>query len=431
MATDGQKFQRQREWPLVINLTDYQKYLYVNSKHSMSVLSHLFRPENMKNIESLTETVFRKFATDLAENNSNNKFGNSFLQRNGWSLDRLDARLVIQEMVMQFHIDISFGQSFTDLNLSADKFTQSMPRFDKNRRLLLTTMLVPSLVDPVIRFYGKLFGETQRYFIDSTHKLIEHRRQLSTTTTTTTTTSRSSTTGALEKPNDFLQLFVDYRHKSGDGLTDNEIVSLYYACYLASYEPMCLMLSMAVYELARQPSVQQRLYDELSTLRTGSRGCGSGSNGADIQELPYLNAVLLETIRMYPSFVANRRAQEDVYLADIGVTVPKGTDVEMSFISMYYNPQYFPDPYRFNPDRFMRPLVDQQTANTFLPFGSGKYTYCIGQRFAKLVLKLGLAKLVERFMFEPTATTEIPFKFNRFPDILLPKSYDLKFVLRK
>ncbi|XP_054154957.1 cytochrome P450 3A21-like [Oppia nitens] len=429
-------------------MTDYQKYLTVHNKQMFIVLTKLFLPENMKNIESITDRVFNKFiVTDDLGNE------NQFSKLYGMSFDRLDIRPVVQKMIMNLLIECSFGQSFAELNLSADRFMQSAPQFDKNRWLLLATMLVPSLTDLVMGFYGKLFGQRQRYFIDSIHKLIRHRWLTMASSSSSSTTdddgddvgnninnNNNNNDTADEKPNnDFLQQFLDYRSRSGDILDDNEIVSLYYVCYLSSYESMTMMLSMLIYQLALNPTVQQRLYDELQQLPvltntgtesgTGSTAEAAAAATAKLHELPYLNAVLLETIRLYPSFVANRRAINDVYLTEVGLTVPKGTDVELSFISMFLNPQYFTDPYQFNPDRFMPTATDTIPANVFVPFGIGRAT-CIGKRFAKVILKQGLAKLVNRFRFSPTTATEIPLTFNRCPDMLLPKSIELKFEMR-
>ncbi|XP_054167373.1 cytochrome P450 3A7-like [Oppia nitens] len=393
-----------RDSYVIKHMTDYRLYMSVHNKYSMVVLAQLFRPENMKLIEKSTETVCRQFMANYVDHH---------LPADGI----VNVRHVMQELVMKIMIQCSFPTSFSELNLSIDQFIESAPQIDKNRRLLLTSVLIPRLTEYMIAAYGKVFGKKQQYFIDSITKMVGHRRR-----------QLIDNNGFADKSKDFLQLFLDYRHnKAADKeLTDYEIVSLFYVCYLSSYEPMCLMLMMAVYELAMKPLVQSRLYDELiaaDMLVT--------NDDSSILELPFLNAVLMEILRKYPLPLTNRRAKEDVFLPDAGVTVPKGVDVELSFISLYHNSRYFTDPYDFNPDRFMAPAVDNQTQHSFIPFGCGQVVYCVGERFAKVVLKHALAKLIKTFEFKVADSTEIPFIFNRCPDILLPKSLNLGFKLRE
>ncbi|XP_054165852.1 probable cytochrome P450 6d5 [Oppia nitens] len=388
----------------------------------------------MKHLKQITGTVCRQ------------QFVANFVVDDSSVGNKIDAKQLIETMVTRIMIECSFGQSFTaaDAAVDFDRFRQSVPKFDQNRRLLLWTLLWPQLIDPVFRLYDKLFGGRQRYFIDSVRKLVEQRRRRQLMATTTTTTADADN----DNNKDFLQIFIDYRHNksitnsSSNSLTVDEIISLFYVSFMSAYEPLTLMLAMSVYELARNPRIQQKLYDELvaNSKRSSSIGGGdSGNNGStDLSDLPYLNAVLMETMRKYPAIVTNRRATQDIHLPDIGVTVPKGTDVELSFISMYYNPQYFPDPLVYNPDRFMPESADKLTRHSFMPFGSGQVLYCVGERFAKLLMKHVLSALVVWLEFRPSATTaavaagteKMSNQFKQFPDLLLPKSVDIEYKFR-
>ncbi|XP_054165808.1 cytochrome P450 6B4-like [Oppia nitens] len=399
----------------------------------MQVLAQLFRPENLKQIRQTTETVCRQFVAK------------EFLDRKP-PIAKLEVKHLMDELVIKIMIVCSFGRCFDDVGIDFNRFMQSVPKFDQNRRLMLATLIWPRLVDPVFRLYDKLFGGRQQYFIDSVRKLVEHRRRQC---QQIDKQLMANTTDAADDDNDnddynhkdFLQVFLDYRHNKSDDnnhnnnnnnnrLIDEEIISLFYVTFLSGFEPMCLMLTMSVYELANNPDIQRRLYDELTSDRTDNNNKGS----TDLSDLTYLNAVLMEILRKYPAIITNRRATEDIHLPDVDLSVPKGTDIDLSFISMYYNPQYFPDPQVYNPDRFMPESADKLVKHSFIPFGSGQVVYCVGERFARVLMKHVLIALVRTLEFKPcVSVTAKPVAnlFKMFPDLLLPNSLDIEYKIRK
>ncbi|KAL3490336.1 cytochrome P450 [Aspergillus germanicus] len=109
--------------------------------------------------------------------------------------------------------------------------------------------------------------------------------------------------------------------------------------------------------------------------------------------LPYLNAVLSETLRRYPTITGllPREAQEDTIID--GIRVPKGTNVATGNLTIHLNGSTFPDPLTFNPDRWLAPDAPH---HALVPFSIGPRK-CIGMNLAELELRVWLAMFFKRF----------------------------------
>ncbi|XP_054154552.1 cytochrome P450 3A11-like [Oppia nitens] len=209
-------------------------------------------------------------------------------------------------------------------------------------------------------------------------------------------------------------------HVLAKRLTEDEILGQCFLFFIAGYETTATTLAFCTYELALNPRLQDRLYDEIN-------GAIHENNGQPIDyeqlaSLPFLDSLIAETLRKYPLFLRlEREAMDDIQLGDddsTGIQVEKGTVCEIPVYAIHHDPQYYPEPDRFNPDRFMpanRPLIKPYT---YLPFGSGPRN-CIGMRFALLESKLTLAKLSKRYRFRRLpAETDVPVVYNKGIDFL-------------
>src|SRR5205085_3973745 len=156
-------------------------------------------------------------------------------------------------------------------------------------------------------------------------------------------------------------------------------------------------LSWPLYLLSRNPEVEARLHRELdSTLR------GRVPEATDLAGLPYVERVLSESMRLFPpAWAVGRLAQEDVELS--GRIVRRGETVILSQWVIHRDPALWPDPLRFDPDRFERPPVHRFA---YFPFGGGPRV-CIGDGFAWTELLLLLATLAQTFRFRLAAGQRI------------------------
>ncbi|KZS02129.1 Uncharacterized protein APZ42_000953, partial [Daphnia magna] len=144
-----------------------------------------------------------------------------------------------------------------------------------------------------------------------------------------------------------------------------------------------LAFTWFLYLISRHPDKQKLLMEELSIVFGDSdRPC----TVQDLAELKYLECCIKETLRLYPSapFIL-RRLPEDVEIG--GYILPKGVTIGMLIYGMHHNPQVYPDPEEFKPERFFPENSVGRHPYAFIPFSAGPRN-CIGQKFAMLELKV-------------------------------------------
>ncbi|XP_035228707.1 cytochrome P450 3A31-like isoform X1 [Stegodyphus dumicola] len=202
---------------------------------------------------------------------------------------------------------------------------------------------------------------------------------------------------------DFLQLLVDHgkndSREASTKLTDDEIIANAYVFVLAGYETTATALAFTFYLLVKHPEIQEKLYQEVVEV--------DEANYANIQGLQYLDQVFGESMRMYPpvtGFVA-RKCAEDHQIGSY--TIPKGAIVQAPVWDIHHNPDFWPDPWKFDPERFSTENKISIKNMSYIPFGVGPRN-CIGARFAQLEAKLTLFKLLKKFRFEACEKTDDP-----------------------
>lgn len=176
-----------------------------------------------------------------------------------------------------------------------------------------------------------------------------------------------------------------------DRLSDNEVREQILVFLLAGHETTSMSLTFALHLLGRHPDIQQRVRDEVKRVL----GDGQPTAAQLISDLPYTTAVLKEAMRLYPAApITGRRSIEDTTIG--GYDVPAGSDVVLSVWSIHHRADLWPDPERFDPDRF---LGNKDIGRyDWMPFGAGPRA-CIGQHFSMLESVATLAELVREFDF--------------------------------
>jgi len=182
---------------------------------------------------------------------------------------------------------------------------------------------------------------------------------------------------------------------------------------LAGFETTASAITHCIYELALNPTIQNRLASELDHALSAYDNPDSEEYFETVMTaIPYLDAVTKETLRKYPSLtrVERRVAASGYKLA--GIELVRDQLVEIPIYAVHHNPEYYPEPEYFNPDRFMPENKHLLVPYTYLPFGLGPRN-CVGMRFAYQEFKLCLAQIVRRFAFHPTeATPRVRLQFK-------------------
>lgn len=158
-------------------------------------------------------------------------------------------------------------------------------------------------------------------------------------------------------------------------------------------------LTWALYLLARHPHVQQQVHEEVDKFFEQRP---ETLTVEDLKDLRYLECVVKEAQRMFPSvpFIA-RTTTEDCHLD--GYLAPKGTALGVCTIGLHRNPKVWEAPLEFNPDRFLPENSQGRHPYAFVPFSAGPRN-CIGQRFALQEEKLVLAHVLRNFTLDSTQT---------------------------
>lgn len=170
------------------------------------------------------------------------------------------------------------------------------------------------------------------------------------------------------------------------GLSDTELRDELVTLLFAGHETVANALAWTWYLLAEHPPAERRLHAELATaLPRGPSGY------ADLERLPYVRAVFSESLRLYPpGWVIGRTAREEYAVR--GHTMPAGTVVLVSQWVTHRDPRWFPEPERFDPDRWLRPDPPARPRYAYFPFGGGTRK-CLGEGLAWLEGTLLLAAL--------------------------------------
>ena len=190
----------------------------------------------------------------------------------------------------------------------------------------------------------------------------------------------------LEPTDDILGMLLEVKDEAGNGLSDVELRDQAVSLVSAGFETTSAALSWAVYLLLEHPDVLDKL-----------RGEVEGSSPRDLLKSAYLDAVIKETLRLYPTAPAGlRQTVTDVVYKDY--LLPKGSLVAYSIYATHRQEEAFDEPLKFHPERWLDGFTPAPF--TYLPFGYGA-RYCIGAQLATTLIKLSLAQLLGVCRLEP------------------------------
>ncbi|XP_022106653.1 cytochrome P450 3A24-like [Acanthaster planci] len=210
---------------------------------------------------------------------------------------------------------------------------------------------------------------------------------------------------------DFLQLMLNSEKgleiKASNGqsiqkraLTDNEIFSMCMTVFTGNMETSPGTLAYAFFALALHPEVQERVIEEID------RVTADGITPENVRKLAYTDMVLREVLRLYPTVASlNRVCLEDCVVK--GIKIPKDTLVEIAVYAIHCDPENWPDPYRFDPERFSAENKAKMDPMTWLAFGQGP-RMCLGYRFAMMEMMVIMVRMLKKYRLETCAETEIP-----------------------
>ncbi|KAM6155819.1 cytochrome P450 3A4-like [Rhynchocyon petersi] len=299
----------------------------------------------------------------------------------------------------------SFGVNIDSLNNPEDPFVQQVKkliRFDFLDPLIFSVALFPFLTPIFDALNLSMFPrDATDFFTKSVLRMKEQRLKDNT-----------------KYRVDLLQLLLDSQNSnetaSHKALTDMELVAQSIIFIFAGYETTSTSLSLILHLLATNPDVQQKLQKEIDVTLPNKEL----PKYEDILQMEYLDMVLNESFRLFPVAVRIERVcKKDVEIN--GLVIPKGTVVMVPNYAFQRDPELWPEPEKFLPERFSKENKESIDPYLYLPFGTGPRN-CIGMRFALMTMKLAIVRVLQEFSIKPCKETQIPLKLSRNP-ILTPE----------
>ncbi|XP_039955220.1 cytochrome P450 6a9-like [Bactrocera tryoni] len=220
------------------------------------------------------------------------------------------------------------------------------------------------------------------------------------------------------KCNDFMSILIDLRNdkklRGANGeekcLTMAEMAAQTFVFFIAAFETSSTTMSFALYELALQPELQERLRREVQVTFAKYN---NEFTYECLQAMRFMDQVVAETLRKYTVVPhLNRQALSDYQVpGHPNYVIKKGMSIIVPSVGIHYDPDIYPNPDHWDPERFTPEKRQQRETVEWLPFGEGPRN-CIGQRFGYMQIRIGLAHLLQKYRFSICDKTEIPLKMN-------------------
>ncbi|MBS7252671.1 cytochrome P450 [Flavobacterium branchiicola] len=193
-----------------------------------------------------------------------------------------------------------------------------------------------------------------------------------------------------EEINDLLNMLLETRYEdTGEGMSVEQLIDEIKVLFIAGHETTANALTFTLHLLGRNPEIQQKVLEEIITIESETTNIVE-----QLQKMTYTNAVLNESMRLYPpAWITDRQNVVDDTIGDYHLK--KGTLIGVSFYELHRNPKYWENPDKFDPERFFGEQK-KQSMQYFYPFGAGP-RMCIGAGFAIYEMCLTIAHIVKKF----------------------------------
>lgn len=350
--------------------------------------------EQKKDSDVATTSVYKRVLpkkTYLASvGRKNNDFNFSFMSLTGKSID-------VNKLFSLFALDVIISAAF---GIQANIQTDADPEMvDKAKTVFRTPLWVRGFsMFPFSDYLSKKFNISPLnhtdYFLELARAIYDIRK-----------------TQEVPSRRDLLQLMLEAQRQEtavdGKRLTDDEVLAQSVIFMVAGFETTGSTLSLMAYLLARHPDVQEKLLEELDEAVENR---GDMPLYDFVNSLDYLDQVFSEVLRLYtPGFLIHRRCSEACTVN--GLSIPAGVDVFMPPYVLHRDPLLWPDPEKFDPDRFSNKNKEAQAAYSYMPFGIGP-RQCIGFRFALLEMKTAMFRVLSKVKFQKADDTVSQLNFR-------------------
>lgn len=202
---------------------------------------------------------------------------------------------------------------------------------------------------------------------------------------------------------------TEKEEKKSIEITEGLMAAQAFVFYAAGYETSATTLGFMFMQLALNPAVQEKVAIEIKEVL---KRHNDKITYEALQEMTYLERVFDETLRLFPVVdPLFRKVGADYKIPGTDVELKKGQTILVSASGIHHDEKYWPNPSKFDPDRFTPEKSASRHSAVYLPFGIGR-RQCIGMRFAKVQSRVCAVRLLQRFRLEPTKDTPREIRYN-------------------
>lgn len=196
-----------------------------------------------------------------------------------------------------------------------------------------------------------------------------------------------------EEINDLLNMLLETRYEdTSESMSIEQLIDEIKVLFIAGHETTANALTFTLHLLGSNPEVQQKVLDEIIEIESQTENIIE-----QLQKMTYTNAVLNESMRLYPpAWITDRQNLEDDSLAQF--KIKKDTLIGVSFYELHRNPKYWNNPDEFIPERFLGEQR-KESMQYFYPFGAGP-RMCIGTGFAIYEMCLTISQIVKKYVIK-------------------------------
>ncbi|MHB1024069.1 MAG: cytochrome P450, partial [Acidobacteriaceae bacterium] len=233
-----------------------------------------------------------------------------------------------------------------------------------------------------------------------------------------------------EDKGDLLSMLLAARDEEADsagehtGMSDDQLRDEVVTIFLAGYETVANALTWTWYLLSQNPEAEARMFAEIESV-LGSGDAGRLPTLEDLPQLRYTEMVFAESMRLYPpAWAMGRQSTKEIELGPY--FFPAGTYFFFSQYIIQRDPQLYPDPLRFDPERFTPEQKAARPRFAYFPFGGGN-RQCIGEGFAWMEGVLSLATIAQKWRLQFVPGQRVALQ----PKITLRPKYPMRMTIQR
>ncbi|EDW00887.1 cytochrome P450 6A1 [Drosophila grimshawi] len=308
-----------------------------------------------------------------------------------------ESPVMVKDLLARFTMDVigscAFGLECNSLNDPNDQFCRLGQRtFQERRHGRLAFAFMQAFPQLARRLHFKMVqDDVSAFFMSVVRETLDYRDKHQV------------------QRNDFLNLLMELRNDPNGGLTFNQIAAQAFVFFLGGFETSSSTMGFALHLLALHPEVQQRGREEVQQVFAKHKEL----NYEALRDLKYIKQIVYETLRKYSiASILIRMTIEDYEVPGTDYVLEAGTPLVIPVDAIHHDPDIYPEPEKFDPDRFTPEAIEERHSAAWLGFGAGPRN-CIGLRFGEMQTLVGLAVLLKNFKFSAAKDTEIPLRINK------------------